>query len=329
VSSSLSSRLYRFRDAFRFDGSFWRKFAYLGCVYGPEWWKRYSPAPIAGIIFAMVGRNRRATMANLEVILGEHSRSRVALLAFKTFAEFAHCFTESTEFYSPRCKPVRFDVAEENSLADALRRGRGAVIVTAHLGNWGIAAKGLREYSVPVNLVMARERNTSIQEYARNLKEDAGVRVIYSDTSVFSSFNMIRALRNNEIVAMQLDRPVGAGGMRTLPFFGRAALFPSGPFILARLAGAPIIPVFAPRLGVRHYGVHIGRSHEVQKDSGDAGTLDRVMREVISELETVVRAHPTQWFQFLPFWLDETMRDASTAPPREDQAVEQLRARWR
>lgn len=327
MSSSFFPWVHRWRDAFRFDGSFWRKFAYLGCVYGPEWWKRYSPAPIAAIIFALVGQNRRATMANLEVILGDRNRGRLSLAALGTFAEFAHCFTETTEFYSPRRKPVSFQVADDNSLADAVRQGRGAVVVTAHLGNWGIAANGLREYGVPVNLVMARERNASIQEYARTLNEEAGVRVIYSDTSVFSSFNMIRALRNNEIVAMQLDRPVGAGGMRALPFFGRAAQFPSGPFVLARLAGAPIVPVFAPRLGVRRYGVLIGGRYELTRDSRDSATLDRVMREVVAELEAVVRQHPTQWFQFLPFWLDELPGGAAAAPPREDSTAEQLRAR--
>ncbi|MCC6847552.1 MAG: hypothetical protein IT294_03555, partial [Deltaproteobacteria bacterium] len=41
--------------ALRFDGLWWRKFAYLGSVYGPEWWKRYSPPWIAAIIFLCVG----------------------------------------------------------------------------------------------------------------------------------------------------------------------------------------------------------------------------------------------------------------------------------
>jgi len=313
------------RAAFRVDGSFWRKFAYLGCVYGPEWWKRYSPAPIAAIIFALVGRNRRGTMANLQIMLDCNGR-QAAWAALKTFAEFAHCFVESTEFYSPRRQPVRFDVPEADAIAAALARGRGAVIVTAHLGNWDVAAKGLSDYGTPVNIVMAREANASIGEYARLIKESAGVRVIYSDTSVFSSFNMIRALRNNEIVAIQLDRPIGAGGMRHVPFFGRAALFPSGPFVLARLARAPVVAVFAPRLGVRHYGVRIGTMHEVPKDGRDPGGLDRVMADVVGELEAVVRTYPNQWFQFTPFW-DEHSQGPASDTSRGEQSIEQLRAR--
>lgn len=314
----------RWRAAVRFDGSFWRKFAYLGCVYGPEWWKRYSPAPIAGVVFAAVGRNRRGAIVNQQVIRG-CGRWQASVAALQTFGEFGHCFTETTEYYSPRPRPIRFDVAEDNSLVAALRGGRGAVIVTGHLGNWDIAAKGLCDYGARVNLVMARESNASIQGYARDTKEDAGVRVIYSDTSVFSSFNMIRALRNNEIVAIQLDRPIGAGGMRCVDFFGRPALFPSGPFVLARLAGAPVIPVFAPRLGHRHYAVHVGRGYDVSRDR-DPALLERVMRDVVREFENVVRAYPTQWFQFAPFWPEPQASGQGSDLPHEEHAAQQLRA---
>jgi KDO2-lipid IV(A) lauroyltransferase len=172
---------------------------------------------------------------------------------------------------------------------------------------------------------MAREANASIQDYVRDAKEDAGVRVIYSDTSVFSSFNMIRALRNNEIVAIQLDRPVGAGGMRRVDFFGRPALFPSGPFVLARLAGAPVIPVFAPRLGRRHYAVCVGHSYEVSRDR-DPALLENAMSAVVREFEDAVRSYPTQWFQFTSFWGEQGQSSEGSDLPREEGGVQQLRA---
>src|SRR2546427_2275078 len=48
----------RLRAAVRFDSGAWRRFAELGCVYGPEWWKRGSPPGIAAVIFA-IARGRR------------------------------------------------------------------------------------------------------------------------------------------------------------------------------------------------------------------------------------------------------------------------------
>jgi lauroyl/myristoyl acyltransferase len=131
--------LGRLAQNLRFDGLWWRKFAYLGCVYGPEWWKRYSPPVIAAIIFVLVRRNRRGAIANMERILGSTGRRRAGAAALRMFAQFAHCMTETMEYYGPRPRAIRLDVPEDDDLARALQEGRGAVVVTAHFGNWDIA----------------------------------------------------------------------------------------------------------------------------------------------------------------------------------------------
>lgn len=290
--------------ALRFDGLWWRKFANLGCVYGPEWWKRGSPPVIAAIVFLLVSRTRKGAVANLERVLGDRDRRRTRRAALRMFAEFARCVTDTMEYYGPYPRPIRLDLPEHDVLASALRAGRGAVLVTGHVGNWDVAAKALRDYARPVNLVMAREANSTVQEYVRTMRERSGVRVIYSDTSVFSALNMIRALRDNEVVAIQLDRMLGLGGARAVSFFGTPTLFPSGPFILARLAGAPIIPTFIPRIGRRHYAVRIGPATHLRREARDAAALDRAMRTVAGQFEAVIREFPTQWFQFAPFWVD-------------------------
>jgi lauroyl/myristoyl acyltransferase len=301
VSMNRSSVSGCLRERLRYDGLWWRQFAYLGCVYGPEWWKRYSPPAIAAIIFALVGGNRRGSIDNMQRLLGD-SDANATVAALRMFAQFAHCFTETMEYYGPRPRPIALDEPLRDDLAEALREGRGAVVVTGHFGNWDIAAKRLREYGRPINVVMAREVNASTHEYVRQARERAGVRVIYSDTSVFSSLNMIRALQRNEVVAIQLDRALGAGGTRLIQFFGALAPFPSGPFVLARLAGSPLIPVFIPRLGTRHYAVRVCGRFQLAREARDNRALERVMTDVVRTFEVIVREFPQQWFQFTPFW---------------------------
>jgi lauroyl/myristoyl acyltransferase len=113
---------------------------------------------------------------------------------------------------------------------------------------------------------------------------------------------MIRVLRQNEIVAIQLDRMLGSGGARMLPFFGSPAPFPSGPFVLARLARTSVVPVFIPRLGRRHYAIRLGHRVRLNREPRDNQALDAAMLEVIGQFETIIREFPTQWFQFSPFW---------------------------
>jgi KDO2-lipid IV(A) lauroyltransferase len=289
-------------QAARFDGLWWRQFAYLGSVYGPDWWKRLSPSAFGAIFFVLITRNRRAAIANMQHVLGEPDARRAVGPALRMFAEFANCMTETMEHFGPRPSPIQLDLPDHDPVMECLQEGNGAVIVTGHIGNWDIAAKTLSEYERPINIVMAREANRTAQEYMRHARERAGVRVIYSDTSVLSSLNMIRALRQNEIVAIQLDRMLGPGGARMLPFFGSPAPFPSGPFVLARLARTSVVPVFIPRLGRRHYAIRLGHRVRLKREPRDSQALDAAMLEVIGQFETIIREFPTQWFQFSPFW---------------------------
>ena len=299
---SLAARL---RAALRFDGIWWRKLAWMGCVYGPEWWKQGSPPVIAALIYAGVGRNRRGAVHNLQRVLGDPDPRRAQRLALRMYAEFARCMTETLEHFGPRPHPVRIDQPARDVVGEALREGRGLVLVTGHFGNWDIAARTLETYDRPFNLVMAHETNATTSAYARAIRERAGMKVIFSDSSVFSSLNMIRALRDNEIVAIQLDRTLGIGTTRLVDFFGAPAPFASGPFQLARLAGAPLLPVFFPRLGTRHYGIRLGTRLTLPREARDTQSLARAMRAVAAEFEDVIREFPHQWFQFAPFWPED------------------------
>ena len=301
-------------DVRRIDGPGLRRLAYYGSVYAPEWFKRSLPPLIAAASFALVADRRRAAVRNLERVLGA-DRFTAHWAALRMFSEFAYCTSEAMEYFSPRPKPLLIERPREDAVLDALHAGRGVVVVTGHIGSWDVAAKGLRGFDCQVHLVMSREMDAATHAFVAAARERAGVQVVLSDASVFSSLSLIRALQRNEIVAIQLDRSAGAGGVRTLPFLGGPAPFPSGPFVLARLAGSPIVPVFAPRLGRRHYRVHIGRPVQVPRAAREPGVLDGVMAEVIVQLEEIVRRYPWQWFQFAPFWPElAVLEDAQAAP---------------
>jgi KDO2-lipid IV(A) lauroyltransferase len=311
----------RVRAALRFDGIWWRKLAWLGSVYGPEWWKRGSPPVIAALIYAGVGRNRRGAVSNLQRVLGDPDPHRARQLARRMYAEFAHCMTETLEHFGPRPHPVRIEGPARDIVGEALHEGRGLVLVTGHFGNWDVAARTLEQYNRPFNLVMAHEANTTTSGYARAIRERAGMRVIYSDSSVFSALNMIRALRNNEIVAMQVDRPLGLGATHMVEFFGAPAPFASGPFVLARLAGAPLLPVFFPRLGTRHYAIRLGTRLSIPREARDSPAQARAMRAVAAEFEAIIREFPYQWFQFTPFWPQGSAIVPHTPPRPVDDAL--------
>jgi KDO2-lipid IV(A) lauroyltransferase len=305
-------------EKLRFDGLWWRKFAALGSSYAPEWWKRTSPAVIGAICFAMIGANRRGAIGNMRRVLADSSVDP-RLSALRMFVEFAYCFSETLERFGPRPRPVRIDLPGVDTIRTALDAGRGVVVVTGHFGNWDIAALELLRYGRPTHVVMAHEPNQSTNPYVEGMREDVGLNVVYSDHSVLSSLELLHALRRNEIVALQIDRLAASDSAREVRMFGANVYLPSGPFELARLSGAPLVAVFSPRVGTRHYQIHLGKSRSLPRDAS-AQQVEACVDGVVAEMEDTIRSRPSQWFQFEPFWL------ADAAPALESTAESAPRA---
>ena len=82
-----------------------------------------------------------------------------------------------------------------------------------------------------------------------------------------------------------------------IPFFGRPAPFPLGPFILARAAGVPVVPAFCMLDADGRYTRARGRP---SRSSAAARRRRRAPGWACSR--SVVRENPTQWFNFFDVW---------------------------
>jgi predicted LPLAT superfamily acyltransferase len=89
-----------------------------------------------------------------------------------------------------------------------------------------------------------------------------------------------------------------------VPFLGEPAAFPVGPFLIAALAGAPLMQVFGVREPDGHYRF-IGFPPEYLTLPAHAerdAYLEACARRYAERLEKLVREYPLQWYNFYPFW---------------------------
>ena len=290
--------LAQIRAALRFDSGAWRRFAELGCVYGPEWWKRGSPPVIAGIIFAIAWERRAAVLRNQRQVRGPRGWLRERRDAYRVFAEFARSMTESLEQWGPRPPPLSLAVPDAELIQAALAEHRGLVVPTAHFGGSEIGARFLSDLARPVNLVVAPEPNPTTREFMHRLRTRYGFNVIYSGRSVFGALPLLQALRRDEVVGLQIDPWGPLPGAHEIEFCGRPAPFRIGPFELARIARAPLVPVFTVRTGIRQYELRIaGRFDPIT-----AADTRAAFNATVRFYERLVRERPWQWMLFEDVW---------------------------
>jgi KDO2-lipid IV(A) lauroyltransferase len=238
---------------------------------------------------------RASVRATLAIVTGA-SGARLEALTARLFREFAMCFSDlvSTNRQSPdRLLRCVASVRGDEHLAGL---SSGIVSVTAHVGNWELAGRLLATRSARrTHVVVAPGEAPELGRWVR--RDGDGMRFV-PRAHPGIGVELVAALRRGEVVALQGDRAIGTRGDVSIPFFGRPALFPLGPFLLARAAGVPVVPAFCVLAGEGHrYAVRIGAPITVVRDAEAEAA-----RAWVSLLEHVVRDHPTQWFNFFDVW---------------------------
>lgn len=188
-------------------------------------------------------------------------------------------------------------------LLDARSAGRGAILLTAHVGNYELGGLFLKELGLDVAVVYAPDPSPAVERHRAEAREAIGVRGIPVTSSPLSSVSVLRALEANAFVAIQGDLDY-AGTGRRLPFFGAEAAFPVGPFHLAAASGAPVLPVFVLQERDGRYRTVVDppiRVAEPPHRRDRESVLLEAMRRFVAVLERTIREHPTQWYRFTPF----------------------------
>jgi predicted LPLAT superfamily acyltransferase len=116
---------------------------------------------------------------------------------------------------------------------------------------------------------------------------------------------LYNAFSKNELVVMHGDRFRDHTKTVTLPFLGKPAEFPVGPFIMAAKFGVPVTFVFAIKETKSHY--HLFASEPVQlkrarTEEQTNSAVDDLLKNYIREFEKIVRRYPEQWFNYYAFW---------------------------
>lgn len=269
---------------------------------------RYCGAWLGLTLYGALGRRRNIASENVRLALGV-SRARANQIARRscvnfgmTFAEFLHARVAGRSEVRRQC-----DIVGLQHIDDGFARGRGVVLLTAHVGNWELmGARAAQEF--PLTVVARPTSNAGVQQVIDACRAAQNVRVISKYENGRAS---LRVLKSNQALGILPDQHAGREGA-LLPMFGHPTRIWTALARLALISGARVVPAFGVRRrpflrdGRIQAQVFPGWNLENAGDK-DAGILEGT-RRVVWELERVVRQNPEQWL-----WLHRRWREADGA----------------
>ena len=281
------------------------RIVYGGLHYGARW----LPMAVLNAInlvgnslaVALLSRTKRGIRRNFQTALGA-DRGTARRLARRQFFEYGRHTIDMWRLRSEAFTPRITTFAEDSRvLARARRGGRGFLLVTGHVGNWEMGAVTLRLHDLVPAVVGQAELDPNVQEMRQQLRERLGVESIDIGSSMATAFKVRSAIDRGRAVALLVDRAYPEDRV-LVPFFGRQTPFLRSPALLARFCGCDILPGFFLRNRDGSYFNVWGAPLAPDPSASADEDAVRLMSRVASDLEGVIRAHPTQWFNFYGFW---------------------------
>ncbi len=281
------------------------RIVYGGLHYGARWlpMAALNAVNLVGNTLAVtfLSRTMEGLADNFRQALGV-SETEAHRLARRLFFEYGRHTIDTWRLRGEAFVP-RIDTFEEDArvLARARRAGLGFLLVTGHVGNWEMGAVTLRRHDLTPAVVGQPELSPRVQEMRQQLRERVGVESIDIGTSMATAFKVRAAVDRGRAVAMLVDRAYPEDRV-VVPFFGRPTPFLRSPALLARFCHCPILPGFFLRQPDGAYYNVWGDLLDADPTIPPEEDAAAVMGRVAADLERVVRAHPTQWFNFYRFW---------------------------
>jgi KDO2-lipid IV(A) lauroyltransferase len=170
---------------------------------------------------------------------------------------------------------------------NALKRGKGVLFATGHLGTWELSAYAHAILSRPMGVVVRPLDNPHLDAFVERRRGLSGNNLIGKRDFARP---ILQALRHNEAVGILVDQNVLPENGAFVEFFGKLACSGTTFAKIAARSGAAVIPGFAfwsdeENRHILHFYPEVPMTGDLEADTA----------AIQKAVEHAIRAHPDQW----------------------------------
>ena len=261
--------------------------------------------PVGALLLATSPQLRRILTWNLSHVLGPGaSEEQVQALVRSACANLIKghydLFRLSRLSNEEILGMTRFEGREY--MEEALARGKGVILLSAHFGNVDVLMQVPLALGVPISTPVEHIQPERLFQYTLRLRTSHGIQMFPTGGPMVGLY---RALKRGEMIGLAADRGIDVS-TRQVEFFGAPASLPEGPVRLALATGAVLVPGFGLRLPDDSFLARIEPALELPRTGDREADVAAGMEMVADVLERVISQHPEQWLLAKPVWpMDE------------------------
>ncbi len=246
-------------------------------------------------------RHKSLAYANLKIAFSETKTSNeLKKITKNLFQNFGQNLIEL--FRLPLMKPEDFDkvikIEGKEHISNALKEGRGVIIIAMHFGSWELASLACALLGSPYKVIVKPQNRFSKLDELLNSYRECGGSVVLSRG--LGSREMIKSLKNNEVIAMVVDQGGKEGTL--VPFFDRQASLSSGAIRLGLKLGVPLCFSVIIRDNVSQHRLIINKPIELIKTGNVDADVISNLNIITKNMEHYIRQYPSEYMWFYKIW---------------------------
>ncbi len=249
-----------------------------------EWFQGYRPSTAA------------AVADNLAKAFPQKSRAQIESLAGRTFQSYGRGVVDYLHAGNgSEVVPRGAALAIMKSLAG------GAILVTAHMGNWEVGGAFLGKAIGPHMMVGFPEKDEGVEDFRRAKRETSGHTTLFVGMGVSGMLRLRRGLESGQRMVVLADRALGKDAVG-VTFRGRPANFLKSPSVFSLMTGVPLVPVAVMRDGPGAYSAYVGEPYTTAECRGSSGEAMQRSADFFSD---ILERYPDQWYNFFRYWRED------------------------
>jgi len=189
------------------------------------------------------------------------------------------------------------------NLDNALKKGKGVIAVSAHLGNFPSISAKMVTLGYPFSLIFKDPKNIYLVNTFQQWRNHLGIGTIPYKPRHRCASESLKALRKKEIIMILIDQNPRKKFGVYVEFFGHQLPTYSGPIVLALKTGAALVPMFINRNNDNTETLHILPEMPLKTSPDKDQDIVENLRAINVICEAWIKKYPEQWW-----WLHRRFR---------------------
>jgi KDO2-lipid IV(A) lauroyltransferase len=256
---------------------------------------------LARLAFLLAGAPRQRTLDHLTMVYGaEKSRPEIRALARAVFSHFAAAATDVIRMPIMVRSGLNKIITTQGTehLDRAFKAGKGVIVTTCHFGNFELLGAWMAQNGYPMKVIGTALFDPNLDRLLIEIRKSAGNTVISRGNN---TREIVRTLKNGEAVGILIDQDTKSQGV-FVNFFDKPAHTPTGPAVMARRMGVPIIPTFMYMKEDYSYHLEVQPPLVLVRTADEASDILVNTQKISDAYEAMIRRFPAQWVWMHKRW---------------------------